>query len=93
VIALPPFDAGAVHESATWPLPAVPLTPVGAPGSPAGVTGAEAAESAPVPTALTAATVNVYAVPFVNPVTVNDVAVDPVEIGVCAVPPTCGVTR
>jgi hypothetical protein len=93
VIALPPFEAGVVHDSATWPLPAVPDTPVGAPGTADGVTGAEAAESAPVPTALIAATVNVYAVPFVSPVTVKLVAADPVKIGVCAVPPMDGVTR
>ena len=62
MIALPPSEAGAVHESATEPLPAVPPTPVGAPGAvaaPAGVIAAEAAESGPVPTALIAATVNV----------------------------------
>jgi hypothetical protein len=93
VIGLPPFDAGAVHESATCPSPATPDTAVGAPGSPEGVTGAEAAESTPVPTALIAATVNVYAVPFDKPVTVKLVAAEPVATGVCAVPPTYGVTR
>jgi hypothetical protein len=88
VIGLPPFDVGAVHDNATWPSPGDPVTPVGAPGTPTGVTAAEASESAPVPTALIAATVNVYAVPFVNPVTVNDVAAEPVATGVCAVAPT-----
>ena len=39
-----------------------------------GVTGLEAAEAGPVPTELVAVTVNVYAVPFVNPVTVALVA-------------------
>jgi hypothetical protein len=37
----------------------------------AGVTDADAAESGPSPTALRAFTVNVYAVPFVRPVTVH----------------------
>ena len=62
MIALPPFEAGAVHESATEASPALPPTPVGAPGTVApdvGVIAAEAAESAPVPTPLIAATVNV----------------------------------
>ena len=57
------------------------------------MTAAEAAESGPVPTALIAATVNVYAVPFVRPVTVKVVVVEPVRIGVWAVPPIDGVTR
>jgi hypothetical protein len=94
VIADPPFEDGAVHDTATCPFPAVPETPVGAPGAPAtGVTAADAAESGPVPTALIAATRNVYAVPFVNPVTVYEVDADPVGSGVCATPPTYGVTR
>jgi hypothetical protein len=93
VIALPPLEAGAVHDNVTWPLPGVPEIPVGAPGTAPGVTGAEAAESAPVPTALIAATANVYAVPFVSPVTVKLVAAEPVETGVCAVPPMDGVIR
>jgi hypothetical protein len=96
VTALPPFDDGADHDSDTEPFPAVPDTADGAPGKvagAAGVTAAEAADSGPVPTALIAATVNVYAVPLVNPVTVNVVAVDPVVTGVCAVPPTYAVTR
>ena len=58
----------------------MPGTPVGAPGAvtACGVNAALAAESAPVPTALVAATLNVYAVPFVRPVTVRVVAVVPV---------------
>jgi hypothetical protein len=47
----------------------------------------------PVPTVLIAATVNVYAVPLVSPVTVYVVAVEPVATGVCAAPPMYGVTR
>ncbi len=35
MIAEPPFEAGAVNETVTRPLPATPDTPVGAPGTPA----------------------------------------------------------
>ena len=96
MIALPPFEAGAVHESATEASPAVPETAVGAPGAvcaAVGVIAADAVESAPVPTAFVAATLNVYAVPFVRPVTVRVVAVVPVLIAVCAVVPMYGVIR
>ena len=57
-----------------------------------GVIGGDWLEAAPWPIALTAATVNVYGTPFVRPVTVKLVEVDPVETGACAVPPTYGVT-
>ena len=52
-----------------------------------GVIALEGADSGPVPTALAALTVNVYAVPFVNPVTVVDVAGgEPVTVvAVCAI--------
>ena len=58
------------------------------------MTWLEAADAGPVPTALVALTVNVYAEPFVNPVTVVDVAGGfPVTVtGVCATAPTYGVT-
>ena len=73
MIGVPPSAAGAVQLSATALSRAEPVTPVGAPGRPAteGVTEAEAAESAPVPTPLIAATLNVYAVPFARPVTLE----------------------
>ena len=48
----------------------MPETPVGAPGTETGVTAEEADDAEPVPTAFVALTVNVYAVPFVSPVTV-----------------------
>jgi hypothetical protein len=59
-----------------------------------GVTELDGAEAGPVPTELAAATVNVYAVPFVKPVTVADVAggLPVTVIGVCAVEPMYGVT-
>jgi hypothetical protein len=69
---LPPFAAGAVHVSATALSRGDPLTAVGGPGivGGAGVTEAEGSDSAPNPEMFEAATVKVYAVPFVRPVTV-----------------------
>src|SRR4051794_6666167 len=60
----------------------------------AGVTAFEAAEAGPVPTAFTAVTLKVYAVPLVRPLTVAVVAGGfPVTVvGVCAVVPMNGVT-
>jgi hypothetical protein len=79
VIGEPPSDAGAVHVTVTWALPAVPDTPVGAPGAPggggSGVTALDAADWAPVPTAFFAATLNVYEVPLASPVMTWEVAV------------------
>jgi hypothetical protein len=83
VITLPPFDAGAVHESVTWESPTVPVTLVGGPGTTLGVTGLDWTDSEPVPTALTASTVKVYVVPLVRPVTVWVVLV---ELNVTGVP-------
>ncbi len=87
------MDAGAVQLRATEVFPAVPVTPVGAPGVVAGVTAAEGDESGPVPTAVTAATVKVYAVPLVRPVTVKLVAAVVVCTAVWAVVPMYGVMR
>ena len=70
VIDAPPVT-GADHETTTCPLPAEADTPVGAPGTVDGVALEEAVDAAPVPDAFVAVTVNVYAVPFVNPVTVQ----------------------
>ena len=75
MIADPPLLAGAVQVRATDALPAVPATEVGAPGGAAGVTELEDAE-VPRPTALIAVTRNVYAVPFVKPVTLVEAVVD-----------------
>ena len=85
MIGLPPSEAGAVQPRATERSPGTPVTAVGAPGTVgplAGVNRGEGAESGPVPTALIAATVKVYAVPFVSPVTVKLVAAEPVKTGV-----------
>ena len=68
-------------------LPAVPATDVGASGTVRGVTDPDAVDAAPVPATLTALTLNVYAVPFVSPVTVTDVAVDAARVNVVHVVP------
>jgi hypothetical protein len=91
-MASPPFDAGAVQATATCVSPRVAAPIVGAPGSVAGVTDADV-PARPVPPALIAATWNVYAVPFVKPVTMKLGDVDPVRIAVCAVAPMNGVTE
>jgi hypothetical protein len=60
VIAFPPFDAGAVHDSGTWPFcPLVAVTAVGAPGGPYGIADADAVLAVLVPLAFVAVTVNV----------------------------------
>jgi hypothetical protein len=51
---------------------------VGAPGVVNGVTVAEVAEYVPLPTMFRAAIRKMYPTPFVKPVAVNDVTVDPV---------------
>ena len=94
MIADPPLDTGAVHDTVTAPSPRTPTTPVGAPGTPVGVTAVDGADTAPLPTALVAITVNVYAVPFVNPVTTRLAAggVPVIVRAVCAVAPIYGTT-
>jgi hypothetical protein len=59
VIALPPFDAGAVKLTVACPLPGVAVPIVGAPGSVAGVTLLDGADAGLVPFALVAVTVKV----------------------------------
>jgi hypothetical protein len=59
VIALPPFEAGAIQLTVACALPAVAVTAVGGSGRRAGVTAFDAADVAPVPTLLVAVTVNV----------------------------------
>ena len=74
----PPVEEGAVQVTVTCPL--APTTDViaGAPGTVIGVTDAEAADARLEPMALFALTVNVYAVPFVSPVTLHVNVVAPV---------------
>jgi hypothetical protein len=59
VIALPPFDAGALQLTTDDALAIVPETPVGAPGTVLGVTDVDAADAAEFPAALVATTLNV----------------------------------
>src|SRR5690242_16617248 len=73
-MALPPFEAGAVHETTASLPPGFAETAVGAPGTVIGVTLADGADAALVPAAFAAVTVNVYAVPLVRPVIVALVA-------------------
>jgi hypothetical protein len=87
MIADPPFDAGGVKATETCPFPAVAVPTVGAPGALAAVTEFDGAEPVPVPTVLVAVTENVYAVPFVSPVTtIGD------EVPVAVMPPGDDVT-
>jgi len=83
------------NVSATELSRGAPATPVGLPGTVggAGVTAFDCCDSAPKPVEFLAATVKVYVVPFVRPVTVKLVAVEPVRIGVCGLPLMYGVTR
>ena len=72
MIAEPPVEPGAVHDTTDWPLAFdVALTDVGAPGTVDGVAEADAVDAEPVPDAFVAVTVNVYEVPFVRPVIVH----------------------
>ena len=76
MIALPPSEAGADQDSATWVLPGVAVLRVGAPGAvgaPVGVAEREF-DAGPAPAAFVAVTLNEYEIPFVNPVTVHEVA-------------------
>jgi hypothetical protein len=73
VIVEPPLEAGAVNAIVADSEPVAATTPIpGAPGGPIGVTGAEASEAAEVPFVFVAVALNVYAVPFVSPVTSHD---------------------
>ena len=59
----------------------------------AGVTGWDEVEAGPRPTPFRAATVKVYGVPFVRPLTTEFVGIAPTSIGLCATAPTYGVIR
>jgi len=78
-----PLAAGAVHDTFDWvDSNEVAETPVGAPGTVDGVAEFDATDTAPVPARFVAVTVNVYALPFVRPGTVQVVA--PVVVQVFA---------
>lgn len=79
MIAEPPSDAGAVHDTVADASPATAVTPVGAPGRSPGVPDTEF-DAALFPFAFTARTVTGYEVPGVSPLIVN-VPVDwPVDV-------------
>jgi hypothetical protein len=67
VIVYPPVSDGGVNAALTEPLPGVITPSVGAAGALPGITLLLATLDAPAPAVLTAATVNVYDVPLVNP--------------------------
>jgi hypothetical protein len=72
---LAPLEAGAAHDSETLSASGVAVRAVGVPGVVAGVICGMRADHAPWPTEFTAATLTMYAVPLMRPVTVADVAV------------------
>ena len=59
VIALPPFEEGAVQDRVAEAFPAIAVTPVGAPGTSGVVTGVEGKDAGPVPAAFVAVTAKV----------------------------------
>ena len=76
-MAAPPLDDGVIHDTTDWVLALdVALTAVGALGAVAGIAGADGADAGLVARPLVAVTVNVYAVPFVRPVTVQPVVAE-----------------
>ena len=75
VMALPPSEAGAVHEITARTSSGIADTSVGAPGTVGVVTEFDASEVALVPMEFVAVTVKVYAVPFVRPITMTEVPV------------------
>ena len=89
MIVLPPSLPGAVQLTVACSPPALALTPVGAPGGfgTVGVTAFEGTDSWPAPAPLIAATLKVYVVPPVRPVTVAEAAGANTVVGVCAEEP------
>ena len=83
----PPLFPGAVNVIVACPLPAVAVPIVGASGTVAGAIELDALDGVLVPSAFVAVTVNVYAWPFVSPVTVSG---EPLPVAVS--PPTFEVT-
>jgi hypothetical protein len=67
---------GALKLIVACPMLDVAVTPVGTPGIVEGVTEFDIDDAAPTPCPFVAVTVNVYAVPLVNPVTVIGLPVE-----------------
>ena len=91
MIVVPPLDAGAVQATVTdVGLATVAVPIVGAPDTvTTGVTELDAVDELDVPAEFVAVVVNVYAVPFVKPVTTHDPDA-PVTVQVRVTPETCG---
>ena len=91
VIVAPPLEPGAVQATVTDVALAIVAVPiVGAPGTAnTGVTEADAVDALDVPAEFVAVVVNVYAVPFVKPVTTHEPDA-PVTVQVRVTPETCG---
>ena len=90
MIVAPPLDAGVVHATDTDVVLATVAVPiVGAPGTVTGVTELDAVDALDVPAEFVAVVVNVYAVPFVKPVTAHEPDA-PVTVQVLVTPETCG---
>jgi hypothetical protein len=79
-MALPPLLAGAVHVTNICPSPAVISGRPVIVGTVRGVDDDDVDEFALLPAAFFANTRNMYAVPFVRPVTVTEVAVEVVPL-------------
>jgi hypothetical protein len=74
VIAAPPVEDGAVHDTTDCAFAFDEAkTAVGTPGTVTGTAAGDATDAAPVPAEFVAVTVNVYDVPLVRPVTVQEV--------------------
>ena len=76
MIVEPPVDAGALHDTVAFALPAVALIPIGLLGTVIGVIDEDAVDAVEFPAPFVATTVNVYEVPLVSPVTVAEVVDD-----------------
>ena len=72
-MALPPV-AGCTQDTVAPPFSPTAATPEGAAGTEEGVTAGDVLDGELAPLALMAATAKLYALPFVKPVTVSDVA-------------------
>jgi hypothetical protein len=93
VIGLPPVELGALQFKTTVWFNEVAESDCGTEGTDNGVTALDAVDAGPVPAAFMALTLNVYAVPFVSPVTDADVLVDVPSEKVEYVPPDAYSTR
>jgi hypothetical protein len=71
VIVAPPLFVGATKDTIAWALPPTAVGAAGAFGTVAGVTELDWVLETELPILFVATTVNVYAVPFVNPSTVR----------------------